>query len=320
MAVTHIDFSPMHDVWIRSADGSLQRMDEPYYKSELVAPGIWKIKSDGDSHYLVEGDTEALAIDTGYGAGNLREYLQTLTDKPVRRVANTHYHFDHTANNPYFEAAYMSAEAIPLATVPYKSFESIHFTTDYEHIVVREGDVIDLGGRQLEVIELAGHTRGSLAFLDRKNRVLFTGDEMDKFVNLTRSVADFVRSMEKLAAVRSEVDLCFGGHGLIDLDNIDKLIALGRDILSGKLPEGEGGGPKGGPGGPKGPGGPGGPEVDEGGEPAPEGATVYSRERPRPGDGGAGAGGQEFRRMASGYGVRILYDIRNIAENKADLY
>lgn len=211
----------------------------------------------------------------------------------------------------------MSAEAIPLATVPYKSFEGIDFSGEYERIVVKEGDVIDLGGRKLEVIELSGHTRGSLAFLDRKNRVIFTGDEMDKFVNLTRSVAEFVRSMEKLAAIRSEVDTCFGGHGSIDLDNIDKLIALGRDILAGKLPENISSGPGGPKGGPKGPGGPKNHEADE---PVPEGAVVYSRERPRPGDGGAGAGGQEYRRMAADYGVRILYDVRNITENKADLY
>ena len=319
MAVDYIDFSCKHDVLIRNEDGTLTPMDEPYYRAEQAAPGIWKIKSDGDFHYLVEGENEALAIDTGYGAGNLREYLQTLTDKPVRRVANTHYHFDHTANNPYFEAAYMSAEAVPLATVPYKSFEGIDFPNDYTRIVVKEGDIIDLGGRKLEVVELSGHTRGSLAFLDRENRTIFTGDELDKFVNLNRCVADFVRSMEKLSALRGEIDVCFGGHGFVDPDNIDKLIALGRDVLAGKLPEGEGGGPKGGPGGPKGPGGPHGHGGAEGGQPAPEGVTVYSRQGPRPGDGGGGVG-REFRRMAAGHGVRILYDVRNIAENSADLY
>ncbi len=72
---------------IKSQDGTLTPMDVPYYRSKLIAPGTWQIESDGDYSYLIEGDNEALAIDTGYGAGNIREYLQTLTKKPapVRR-------------------------------------------------------------------------------------------------------------------------------------------------------------------------------------------------------------------------------------------
>ncbi|MBW9152261.1 MBL fold metallo-hydrolase [Clostridium estertheticum] len=41
---------------------------------------------------------------------------------------------------------------------------------------VKEGHVFDLGERELEVMYLPGHTNGSIALLDRKNRVLFSGD------------------------------------------------------------------------------------------------------------------------------------------------
>ena len=77
-------------------------MDEPWFEAEQIAPNTWKILSSGDFSYLVVGDNEGISIDTGYGAGNIREYLQTLTDKPVRNVINTHHHFDHTASNSYF--------------------------------------------------------------------------------------------------------------------------------------------------------------------------------------------------------------------------
>jgi len=36
-----------------------------------------------ENMYLLEGDEKALLIDTGYGAGNLRAFVETLTDKPV---------------------------------------------------------------------------------------------------------------------------------------------------------------------------------------------------------------------------------------------
>lgn len=39
----------------------------------------------------------------------------------------------------------------------------------------KKGDVIDLGNRPLEIIELPGHTPGSIGILDVKTRALFAG-------------------------------------------------------------------------------------------------------------------------------------------------
>ena len=69
-----------------------------------------------------------------------------------------------------------------------------------------DGDIIDLGGRRLEVIHIPGHSPGSIALLDRDNRVLFTGDhffpgplychaddvEIEKYVASNRKLADMV--------------------------------------------------------------------------------------------------------------------------------
>ena len=155
-----IDFSCKHDIWLEDEDGSLQRMDEPFFKSWEIAPGTWKILSDGDFSYLLEGDDEAILIDSGYGAGNIREYAQSLTEKPLSRICNTHDHFDHTANNCYFDLAYMSAETRPLATRPFPSFQGIAFPRDYPVEIVDDGDVIPLTGRDLKVIKIPDHAVG----------------------------------------------------------------------------------------------------------------------------------------------------------------
>jgi glyoxylase-like metal-dependent hydrolase (beta-lactamase superfamily II) len=117
-----IDYSPLHHVMIGNDDGTLTPMDQPYFRSTLIAPHTWQIESDGDYAYLVEGEKEALAIDTTYGAGNIRRYMQSLTTKPLRMVANTHFHFDHTALNAYFDKALMSAATAEKATTPFPSF------------------------------------------------------------------------------------------------------------------------------------------------------------------------------------------------------
>ena len=134
-----IDFSSKHNVLIQNADGTTTPMDVPYYTSKFVASGTWQIQGDGDYLYLVEGDDEAVVIDTGYGAGNVREYCQSLTAKPVKNVINTHYHFDHTANDAYFDCAYMTADTKAKATVPYPSFNGVIFPRNYPVQIISDG-------------------------------------------------------------------------------------------------------------------------------------------------------------------------------------
>lgn len=186
MAIKIIDFSSKYDVLIRNRDGSLLPMDEPYFESRCIAPGTWCIRTDGDAVYLVEGNDQAVVIDSGYGAGNLREYCQRLTEKPVRYIVNTHDHFDHTANNAYFDKAYMTAATRPLATRPYPSFAGIDFPRDYPVEIVRDGDKLDLGGRTLEVLEIPDHAAGSIALLDSRERILFSGDEITGSFKIVR--------------------------------------------------------------------------------------------------------------------------------------
>ncbi len=294
-----IDFSCKHHILIDNLDGTFSPMDEPYFRAEPIAPGTWKILSSGDYSYLFEGENEAVAIDTGYGAGNLREFLQTLTDKPVRNVINTHSHFDHTANNGYFEKAYMAHKAIPLATIPYASFDGITFIQDYERVGIGEGFRYDLGGRVLEVFDIPDHTADGIALLDRKERLLITGDELMPLPmgkSLKRAtVKTFFGYMEKLMAHRSEFDRLVCGGGVHDAAMLDAYYACARAILEGDKGEPQQRGKRGGP-----------PTMP----PGPNGEQVYHRILPHAGDGGAGKPQPEGNFYVKHLGgIRIVYDL-----------
>ncbi len=137
-----------------------------------------------ENMYLLEGEERALLIDTGYGVGNLRAFVEKLTDKPIV-VANTHFHPDHAAGNGEFELAYMSAGAALDApsvnnpgALPFDLTVLPH--ADYEKVYMGEGDVIELGGRMIEIFDvLPAHCNSSLFFLDRSHRMFFCGDEME---------------------------------------------------------------------------------------------------------------------------------------------
>ena len=232
-----IDFSSKHNILILNPDGSLSPMDEPHFTSKLIAPGTWQIMSDGDYMYLVEGDNESIMIDSGYGAGNTREYAQSLTKKPLHFVANTHLHFDHTANDGYFDRAYMSQATKDGLPKPSGSFAGINFPTDYPIQIVSDGYKFQLGNRDLEVILLGNHTPGGTAYLDRKQRILFSGDEImaGQGVAIHVSVEQFEKMMEKLATHRSEYDTLCAGWEMLDASWVDKYLAIAKYILAGNL-------------------------------------------------------------------------------------
>ena len=225
-AVTEIDFSKRHETWIMNEDSSLVPMDEPYFESELVDDRTYKIRSDGDYCYALAGDEIGIMFDCGYGAGNVREYAEKLLGVPVKYVVNSHYHFDHTANNSYFDAAFMTEESVPYATIPYKSFEEVTFLKEYPIIIVEDGYKLNLGNRELEIIKFPypNHTIGALAMIDNKNGLLFTGDEflfptkVDlKYVTLNQ----YKETMEHLYLYKDKVNKIFAGTGEKDVSILD---------------------------------------------------------------------------------------------------
>ena len=293
-----IDFSCKHEVFLEDEQGRRLPMDVPYYQAELIAPGTWQIASDGDYFYLLEGEDEALAIDGGYGCGNTRAFCQSLTDKPVRRIANTHDHFDHTANNCYFDCAYMSKETKALATIPFPSFEGIDFLRDYLVEIIGEGYVFDLGGREIEVMELADHAAGSLVFLDKREGILLCGDElcMPFGKALSGSVEHVYRLLGKLEERLSEIKVLYGGPGKGDRDIIVRLRENMKYILDGHegAPLEEAGGQ---------------PEVTAG-EP-----VVYARRMPHAPDRHKDNPQDiPFMREMEYAGIKVIYDVRKVRE------
>lgn len=74
-----------------------------YYKIIDMGNGIYHIwEPAGVASSLITGKTKALLIDTGYGYGDLKSVVCSLTDLPLR-VVNTHCHLDHAGGNYLFQ-------------------------------------------------------------------------------------------------------------------------------------------------------------------------------------------------------------------------
>ena len=88
---------------------------------------------------------------------------------------------------------------------------------------VKEGDVIDIGGRTLEVFALPGHTPGSIVLLLREDRILFTGDAINHHLWMQldgcSSLNEYVKALDNIMFLEDRADLILHGHAR-DFDDI----------------------------------------------------------------------------------------------------
>ena len=192
--------------------------------------------------FLLLGKERALLIDTCYGRGNFPNIVEKLADGREIVVVNTHGHYDHTGGNPWFPKVHMHPNAMAYAKEPFSPVDPVWMANmpypDYEMIPVNDGDVFDIGGRQIEVIYAPAHSDSSLMFIDHGRRLLFTGDEFDsEQAALPRPnvIERFHANMVRLQSRRADFDFIMPSHNgcPIDLDYLDDFEICSRHVLEG---------------------------------------------------------------------------------------
>ncbi len=187
-----------------------------------VKPGIFLMDEAHEATgYLVVGKERACMIDTMNGYNDLFQAARNITDKPLV-VVNTHGHPDHIFGNVYFsEAAYMHPADLELARSFTESQEFIDLCRKNNFVFppfrdILPGDVMDLGGRTLEIFALPGHTPGSILLLLREDRVLFTGDSVNHHLWMQLDgclpMKEFLRELDKVMFLQDRADIILHGH------------------------------------------------------------------------------------------------------------
>ena len=196
-----------------------------------IDPLTWIIDEEGVRFFLLAGSRKALMIDSGMKTENAKEIGVSLTDLPIE-LLNTHADRDHINCNDQFETVYMNPAE---ASNYYGSCERRG-----EIIPVWDGDVLDLGERELEIIHIPGHTPGSIAILDVRNRRLFSGDSVQDgsifMFGVQREMHAYRHSLKRLEGYGERFDEIYPSHGTypVSPDLIGKLYRASGDVLDGK--------------------------------------------------------------------------------------
>jgi glyoxylase-like metal-dependent hydrolase (beta-lactamase superfamily II) len=207
------------------------------------------------SLWYFRGRDRDLLVDTGNGVGALAPVLARLArgGRPREIVCVcTHAHIDHIGGFHEFERRLLHPaeqglasrvrDGAPLApamwsppllaqlaesgfvpppvlvdALPFPGFDPYTFRPERAaptHLV-QGGDEIDLGDRRFSIVDLPGHTPGSIGLIDHGERALISGDAVydgGLIDTLPESdVGTYLRTMDLLR--RLDVDVVYPGHG-----------------------------------------------------------------------------------------------------------
>lgn len=189
-------------------------------KVTKIRPDVIKFKATG-SVYLINKE---IIIDTGDDTNKeiLAKEIEKITPlSEIKIVLLTHLHYDHLGSLDLFPNAKIYASKEELED--YKdNAEKFHFYVSEKTDKILKEKTLPLPDKicGLDVLKVPGHTRGSVAFLDEKRRLLFSGDTIfggdiigrtDLPNSLPEEMEESVKKLRKLV-VEKGLGLC-PGHG-----------------------------------------------------------------------------------------------------------
>ena len=183
--------------------------------------------------YIVTQDG-VIVIDTGASrrfGEQQRAYIENTTGKKVSRVYLTHHHPDHFLGNQAY--ADVPIYALP-ATKQGIQQQGESFSDNMYRLIgdwMRDTKVTPptqeakagketVGGHELELIALQGHTPGDLAIFDHSTGVLFSGDLVFNNRAATTPNANIQQWLSALdALLKLPFKVLVPGHGKVSTDN-----------------------------------------------------------------------------------------------------
>lgn len=234
------------------------------FSIQEVSAHVRRILGNGDvCMYLVEGCDGALLIDTGYGVGDLRGFVEAHLaqgdgDVKPYEVLLTHGHLDHAAGAGQFERCYLHPADIEL----YREHVDLAFRREHvtgrnfeDFIDVEESDWVvsggeaivslpahasfDLGDVSVQVLEAPGHTPGMVVPVVVEDRLAMFGDACGVGTLVVEpfstSLGVFLESMRDLKRREDAWDSVLREHGSFVSTKrvLDDNIELAERVMAG---------------------------------------------------------------------------------------
>lgn len=172
-----------------------------------IDDNTWRF-TDGDvSFYLLRGAEKAVFIDGGWRHNDLHSLSGQIAGDIDLSLVNTSCAEVLLGSNDEFTHFCMSPGD---GFIYYKLYKGIIKP-------VFDGDIIDLGGRELEVISFPGITPGSVVILDYLSGAVFGGLSLtDGLIDMTAGYSDihaYLMSVKRMDKYRTKYDVIYPAAG-----------------------------------------------------------------------------------------------------------
>jgi hydroxyacylglutathione hydrolase len=169
----------------------------------------------------------ALVIDPGLQPDLILDFLRE-QGLGVAAILNTHGHADHIGGNADLKAAFPDAPLlIGSGDAPMLADAELNLSAPFGMPVtsppadqlLREGEIVDVGGMRLEVLEIPGHSPGHIVFVLRGQPCLVFGGDVLFRGSVGRTDFPGGSSEQLLGGIRSKLftlpedTVVYPGHG-----------------------------------------------------------------------------------------------------------
>ena len=226
------------------------------FNVENVTDRIYRISMPYVCCYLIVGETKAVLIDTGWGYGDLRSLVESITDLPITLIAS-HAHPDHIGGDAQFGEAYLNERdfhmvATQSAVELRRNLMMKYGPSDFQenadlwiqprielYIPLNEDITFNLGGLTILPFHVPGHSPGNMVFIIPEERIAIFGDAISHptlivFDN-SPSIQEHYDALVKLQDYSHLYDRVLVNHETFELDKIvlENNTALAKSILEG---------------------------------------------------------------------------------------
>ncbi|MCQ2595201.1 MAG: MBL fold metallo-hydrolase [Treponemataceae bacterium] len=161
---------------------------------------------DSSRQFFFIGTEKVLLVDTGFGRVDFTARIREFSNLPIE-VVITHGHGDHTGGLKQFGECFANE----------RDFSMI--TEEITKKPLKDGDKIDIGNFVFEIIEIPGHTEGSIVLLEKNKKFLIAGDSVQEGpIFMFGDVSKFdtyIASMKKLNKYKKNIKTIYSAHNTL---------------------------------------------------------------------------------------------------------
>jgi cyclase len=219
----------------KTGETVIQKATEQFEDAPLtitaLSPGLFVFSGDGGNVTAIVDDGSTLLIDSGLASRNseLSNAIFRTTMRPVARLVNTHWHFDHTGGNTYFGASGVAIiaqenvkkELSSAEDVPFVGLRDGHYPPQaLPGVTYKSSLTLHQGTRRLTLENYgAAHTDGDTVIYISPVKVAVVGDIFSNpfypIIDLSSggSIDGIIRSLDEILAQTDEQTKIVPGHG-----------------------------------------------------------------------------------------------------------